>query len=83
MAWRELQLDKAIWVLPYGRVKNRKGHIVPLSRQAVELGRGIEHGCDYVLHTNFTTPISGYSKAKAELDRLIGGGVLSRGPYTT
>jgi integrase len=37
--WSELDLDKAEWNLPATRMKMRKPHWVPLSRQAVELLR--------------------------------------------
>jgi integrase len=37
LSWPELDLDKALWVLPAARSKNRREHEVPLSRQAVAL----------------------------------------------
>ncbi len=37
--WREISLDKAEWRIPAERMKMREQHIVPLSRQAVELLR--------------------------------------------
>ena len=37
--WREISLEKAEWRIPAERMKMRKQHIVPLSRQAVELLR--------------------------------------------
>ncbi len=35
--WGEIDLDGAVWEIPAERMKNRLPHIVPLSRQAVEL----------------------------------------------
>jgi integrase len=35
--WAEIDLDRAEWRIPAGRMKMRELHIVPLSRQAVEL----------------------------------------------
>lgn len=35
--WMEIDLDAAVWTIPAGRMKMRKPHHVPLSRQAVEL----------------------------------------------
>lgn len=35
----EVNLDKALWSIPDGKMKMRRGHIVPLSRQAVEILR--------------------------------------------
>jgi len=34
--WSEIDLDGALWVIPAGKMKMRKAHHVPLSRQAVE-----------------------------------------------
>ena len=34
--WDEIDLDKAEWRIPAERMKMRRGHIVPLSRQSVE-----------------------------------------------
>jgi len=35
--WREVDLDAAVWTIPAAKMKMRKDHHVPLSRQAVEL----------------------------------------------
>lgn len=35
--WAEFDLDKALWVIPAGRMKMKTEHIVPLSRQALSL----------------------------------------------
>ena len=35
--WREFDLDKAIWVIPAGRMKMRREHQVPLPRQALDI----------------------------------------------
>ncbi|NML62241.1 tyrosine-type recombinase/integrase [Massilia sp. RP-1-19] len=40
--WSELDLDKALWEIPAERMKMKRGHIVPLSRQAVALFRQME-----------------------------------------
>ncbi|MDX2210411.1 MAG: tyrosine-type recombinase/integrase [Sphingopyxis sp.] len=37
--WSEIDLDGSIWAIPAGRMKMRKPHHVPLSRQVVELLR--------------------------------------------
>jgi integrase len=37
--WAELDLDGAIWRIPANKMKRRQEHLVPLSRQAVELLR--------------------------------------------
>lgn len=40
--WSEIDLEGALWVIPAGKMKMRKPHHVPLSRQAVALFREIE-----------------------------------------
>ncbi len=35
--WSEFDLDNALWTIPAARMKARREHIVPLSRQALEL----------------------------------------------
>lgn len=35
--WNEIDLDTALWTIPPEKMKMRKAHVVPLSRQAVEL----------------------------------------------
>jgi len=37
--WTEINFDRAEWRIPAGRMKMREAHIVPLSRQALELLR--------------------------------------------
>jgi integrase len=37
--WQEFDLDKAVWVIPAGRMKAGREHRVPLSREAVHLLR--------------------------------------------
>lgn len=35
--WSEIDMDNAIWEIPPERMKMRRGHMVPLSRQALEI----------------------------------------------
>jgi len=39
--WSEIDLDCALWIIPAGKMKMRKAHQVPLSRQAVDLFREV------------------------------------------
>ncbi len=34
--WSEFDLDKALWLIPAARMKMRRDHLIPLSKQAVE-----------------------------------------------
>ena len=50
--WDEIDLDNAVWIIPAERMKMKSEHVVPLSRQAVELFRqakAIGSGSKYVL----------------------------------
>ncbi|WP_282950113.1 MULTISPECIES: integrase arm-type DNA-binding domain-containing protein [unclassified Sphingopyxis] len=40
--WSEFDLDGALWIIPAGKMKMRKAHHVPLSRQAVDLFREVQ-----------------------------------------
>lgn len=40
--WGEFDLEGALWIIPAGKMKMRKPHHVPLSRQAVELLREVQ-----------------------------------------
>lgn len=40
--WSEFDLDGALWIIPAGKMKMRKAHHVPLSRQSVELFREVQ-----------------------------------------
>jgi integrase len=46
--WSEFDLDVAVWTVPAGRMKMRQPHRAPLSRQAVEILRGINPGEGFV-----------------------------------
>jgi integrase len=74
MRWSELKLDEKLWVLPQGRVKNKNGHEVPLSAAAIRIIESVPRmkGCDLLFSTTGETAVSGFSKAKDELDALAG-----------
>jgi integrase len=40
--WVEFDLDRAEWLIPAARMKMKRPHVVPLSRQAVEILRHLE-----------------------------------------
>ena len=40
-AWDEMDLDAALWRIPEQRMKNKRPHVVPLSRQVLELLRHV------------------------------------------
>ena len=41
--WREFDLDKAVWTIPESKMKMRRAHKIPLSRQALEIIAMLEY----------------------------------------
>ena len=72
MMWCELDLAARTWTLPAGRTKNGREHVVPLSDAAIDILADLPRvEGRFVFSTTTTTPISGFSKAKAEIDKAI------------
>ncbi len=79
MRWNEIKGNT--WVIPAERTKNKREHKVPLSKTALavieaqpkqEKGKGRKIvPCPYVFSTNASTPISGFSRAKKQIDQKI------------
>ena len=40
--WDEVDFDNAVWTIPPERMKRRHGHVIPLSRQALEAFRELQ-----------------------------------------
>jgi len=40
--WSEIDLEGALWTIPAGKTKMRKGHVVPLSRQAIAILKSVQ-----------------------------------------
>jgi integrase len=72
MEWSELDLTLGVWTIPSSKTKNGKEHIVHLSPQALGVIRTVpKQQSKYVFTTNLSASISGYSKAKRALDKLM------------
>ena len=73
MRWSEISHDRRLWTIPGVRMKNGKPHDVHLSEPAREILDTLPriNGRDLVLTTTGRTPISGFSKAKRDLDAAI------------
>jgi integrase len=75
--WKELDLSQNEWLLPKRRAKNQVSHLIALSTQAIRiLNRLPRIKCedpdkDLVFTTTGRTPISGWSRAKIQIDREI------------
>ena len=74
MKWSELDLTKRVWTVPPERFKSNASHLVPLTDQAVEIIKHIPRFTegDHLFSTTYgKKPISGFSKGKARVDKLI------------
>ena len=76
--WHEFDLLKRkLWTVPEERFKSGQAHIVPLSEDAVALLDSLERfsgeksGDCLFSTTDGLKPINGFSRAKAELDKLM------------
>ena len=74
MRWSELDLHRGTLTLKAERTKNGTAHIVPLSRQALDLLRSIRRflGSVYVFTSTGKTPISGCGRFKDRRDTFVG-----------
>jgi len=74
MRWSEISPDLTVWTIPALRMKRGQAHVVTLTeaaREALSEVTQIE-GQDLVFTTTGKTPISGFSKIKARLDKRSG-----------
>lgn len=74
MPWSELDLDAAAWVIEPARAKNDSRHQVALAPSAVALLNDVPklgRPPRYVLTTTGETPVSGFSRAKQQIDRKL------------
>jgi integrase len=74
MSWHEVDLAKALWVIPAERMKAAAPHVVPISPVAVGLLETLPNWTrgDFVFTTTSgERPVSGFGKAKERLDKTI------------
>jgi integrase len=71
MRWSELSPDLATWTIPGVRMKRGQAHVVALPEAAREALGAVTRikGQDLVFSTTGRTAVSGFTKAKASLDR--------------
>ena len=71
MRWSELDLEKRIWSIPRERAKSDRAHIVHLPAPAIEIIEAVPRTGDLVFSATGATAVSGYSRAKMRLDKLM------------
>jgi integrase len=72
LEWYEIEGDA--WMLPNDRAKRGLGHLIHLTPLALTILGGLPkygNGGGLVFTTNLKSPVSGWSKAKIKLDRII------------
>ena len=72
-AMRRSEIDGDVWTIPAERVKTNEEGVVPLTveaRAVIEAQPQIDY-CGFVFSINGRTPFSGFSNAKAELDKEL------------
>lgn len=70
MQWQEVNFDRAEWIIPALKTKNGREHLVPLSPLVVSIlnAQPQRKPSEYVFGRYPGAPMSGFSKAKRELD---------------
>jgi len=74
MTTGQLDLAERLWTIPAAIAKNNVEHVVPLAPQAVaiiEAAPRIKGKAGLIFTTNGETPVSGWSRAKANLDAAM------------
>jgi integrase len=73
MRWSELSEDAATWDLPAARCKNKRPHsfFLPPAARAIVLAVPRVQGRDLLFTTNGRNPVSGWSKTKRRLDKIV------------
>jgi integrase len=78
MRWSEIDLEKGLWTILPARMKGGRAHEVPLAPMALAIlaslprWAGADKKGDFVFTTTAgAKPVSGFSKTKDRLDRLI------------
>ncbi len=71
--WAEIDLAAKSWTIPATRAKNGRANLVPLSAAAIEVLEGLPRfeGSDFVFTTTGSTAVSGFSRAKRQIDRTV------------
>ena len=69
--WSEVDLDEAVWTIPPERMKMKREHRIPLSRQAIEILRAqrerVSEKCEFI----FPSPQGGGSMAPESLRSYV------------
>jgi integrase len=83
LQWREINRARHEIHLDGERTKNGEPHDIPLSAAAQELIDAIPRlaGSPFVFTTTGNTPVSGWSRAKANIDKIMGAQLADSKPW--
>lgn len=74
MTWGEVDMDAREWIIPGERSKNGQPHAIPLSDEAMAILGAvprIKGRAGYVFTTDGEHPVSGFSRMKQRIDKLM------------
>lgn len=75
--WSELDVDQKLLILPPARMKAKEAHEIPLTDKAMEIIGSLpkiaakDTEPEFLFTTSGARPVSGFSKGKAHIDRII------------
>lgn len=71
--WSEIDFAAKSWTLSPGRTKNEEEHKIPLSPAVLEILNELPRraGVDWIFSTTGKTAVSGFSRAKRNLDKAL------------
>ena len=72
--WSEFDLTRKLWTIPAERMKAEAPHVVPLADDVIAILKSLPrfNKGDHLFSTTFgQTPVNGFSKAKAILDKAM------------
>jgi len=72
--WSELDLDRALWVIPAERMKGKAAHAVPLTTEMLTILKALPRTGEFLFSSGRRgdKPVSGFSVMKQRLDRRAG-----------
>lgn len=72
MRWDEINIEQGVWELSGERVKSGRRHVLPLAGPVIALLTAQPRLGGFVFTSHGDRPVSGFSHAKARVDRLSG-----------
>lgn len=71
MRWADIDLDAGTWTLSAADTKAERAHLVPLSAPVVAILKDLPRFGEFAFTTTGKTPVSGFAKAKGQLDAYL------------